>query len=864
MSGFPTRIIGEGASAITVCDVASVFAGGRYARLPFSVKVLAENILRREPDPTRRDRALAALAGLSRDVDLPFRPERVVLQDLLGTPVLVDLAGLRDAVAERGGDPRRVNPVTPTHLVVDHSLNVDHWASPDAQSRNEAIERERNRERFAFLAWADSAFDNLGIIGSGSGILHQINLERLTPVVGLSSDGIACPDTLVGSDSHTTMINAIGVLGWGVGGIEAEAAMLGKPLVMRLPEIVGVRLDNRPGEGVLATDIALALTQWLRTQGVVGAIVEFHGPGLHHLPLPDRATVSNMAPEYGATAAMFPIDAAAINYLRLSGRPSEIVARVEAYARAQGLWVDHLAAAERHRELIFDLASARRSIAGPNQPHERIVIGGAATPPAVAAVVGTLPAKPVVIAAITSCTNTSNPRTMLTAGLLARNARRRGLTTPAWVRTSLAPGSRVVGEYLRAVGLMAPLAELGYAVIGYGCTTCNGMSGPPLDPMIADAIRTEGVTSVAVTSGNRNFSGRVHPQAREVFIMSPPLVVAYGLAGTAQIDLETEPLGRDTEGRPVMLRDLWPSDANVAELERRHVAAAAFAAGYSQIATELRAPAGGRTVPARFAWEAGSTYIQRPPYWSMARADELTGLRPLVIVGDHVTTDHISPSGAMLEDSDTARYLTAHGVQPADFNSYGTRRGAHEAAMRATFASPRLKNEMLPDGREGPYTLIQPEGEAATIFDASQVYAGREQPLIAIAGKNYGSGSSRDWAAKGPRLLGVRVVLAESFERIHRQNLAGLGILPLQFKGEDSRLTLGLTGTDLFDLLGVEALRPGGPVTVRVRRADGSHLDIETVSRLDTDEDVAFFRHGGLLPQLLTEFVGDARTMEPA
>ncbi len=861
MSAFPTR---EVQSGLTVCDVASAFPPGQYARLPFSVKILAENIARKEPDPERRAPALAALSTLSREVDLPFRPERVVLQDLLGTPVLVDLAGLRDAVAERGGDPRRVNPVTPTHLVVDHSLNVDHWAGPDAQARNEAIERARNRERFAFLAWANSAFDNLGIIGSGSGILHQINLERLTPVVGLSPEGIACPDALVGSDSHTTMINAIGVLGWGVGGIEAEAAMLGKPLILRLPEIVGVRLEGRPGEGVLATDIALALTQWLRGQGVVGAIVEFHGPALAHLSLPDRATIANMAPEYGATAAMFPIDRAAVDYLRLSGRSPEVVERVEAYARAQGLWGDQLDSVERHRELAFDLASAGRAIAGPNQPHERIVLAGRPALASAAVTPGALPPKAVVIAAITSCTNTSNPRIMITAGLVARNARRRGLTTPAWVRTSFAPGSRVVGAYLEAAGLMGPLRALGYDVIGYGCTTCNGMSGPPLDPAIADAIRAQGIASVAVTSGNRNFSGRVHPQAREVFIMSPPLVVAYGLAGTAQIDLETQPLGHDGEGRPVMLSELWPSDLEVAEVERLHVGAAAFSAGYSNIQTDLAKPAGGQAVPARFAWEAGSTYIQRPPYWNMAHTGELLGLRPLVIVGDHVTTDHISPSGAMLEDSDTARYLTAHGVHPADFNSYGTRRGAHEAAMRATFASPRLKNEMLPDGREGPYTLIEPEGAPATVFDASQVYAARGQPLIVIAGKNYGSGSSRDWAAKGPRLLGVRVVLAESFERIHRQNLAGLGILPLQFTGGDSRLTLGMTGADRFDVIGLDSLRPGGPVTVRVHRADDSHLDIETTSRLDTDEDVTFFRHGGLLPQLLTEFVSGAMTLEPA
>ena len=856
-------------------------ADGAYQKLPYSLRILAENIVRNETDPILRDTALTALIDRLKDVDLPYRPSRVVLQDLLGTPALVDLAGLRDAVAEHGGDPLQVNPVTPVHLVVDHSLNVEHWGSPTAMDENMRIERIRNAERFSFLEWANQAFDNVSIIPSGTGILHQINIERLTPVIATRQAGditVAYPDTLVGTDSHTTMINAIGVLGWGVGGIEAEAAMLGKSLMLRLPEIVGVRLEGDLPQGYIATDIALALSETLRATGVIGAYIEFFGPSLAQLSLADRGTISNMAPEFGATAALFPIDERTIDYMRMTGRSPAACALARGYAKSQGLWSDMLGHAVYDRLITVDLASIKRAIAGPKQPHQRIVLGLQKNRTAAIETLttsaqdqsnetifsefGTIPDFAVVIAAITSCTNTSNPRAVLAAALLAKNAIGRGLKRAPWTKTSFAPGSRVVGDYLAHSGLDKDLDALGFNIIGYGCTTCNGMSGPLLSPELEDIIRKDGIATVAVTSGNRNFEGRIHPLAKEAFIMSPPLVVAYAIVGRANIDPEVDPLGHDVAGVPVFLNEIWPSDQELDALEKSVVTAGLFESAYADVPAELtlRASATKGVDRARYVWDDASTYIRRPPYWTSAcsatdSSSDLSGMRMLAMLGDHITTDHISPSGAILPESDAGQYLSARGVSISEFNSYGTRRGNHEAAMRATFASPRLKNELLP-GKEGPFTRLLPGNTILSIFEAAQEYAKRSQPLMVIAGQNYGSGSSRDWAAKGPRLLGVRVVLAESFERIHRSNLAGMGILPLQFTSGDTRITLALTGDETIDIVGVgDDLKPNQILSAVIHRADGEAIKAAVLCRLDTHEEIHYFKQGGLLPQLLNQFL---------
>lgn len=862
-------------SAAAACDA---YQAGAYARLPYSLRILAENLLRSELDTVTRDAALAALIERRRDVDLPYRPSRVVLQDLLGTPALVDLAGLRDAVAERGGDPRRVNPVVPVHLVVDHSLNVEHWGSATAMAENMQIERTRNSERFAFLAWANQAFDNVSIIPSGMGILHQINIERLTPVIATRREGditLAYPDTLVGTDSHTTMINAIGVLGWGVGGIEAEAAMLGKALMLRLPEIVGVHLTGELPAGYIATDIALALSEILRDIGVVGAYVEFSGPAVAQLSLADRGTISNMAPEFGATAALFPIDERSIDYMQMTGRSPAACALTRVYAKAQGLWGDTLGEAQYDRVLTMDFATIKRAIAGPKQPHQRIILGKRASHCAAPAgeanaqflADGDIPDGAVVIAAITSCTNTSNPRAVLAAGLLARNALARGLRRAPWTKTSFAPGSRVVADYVASAGLDQDFDALGFNLIGYGCATCNGMSGPLLSEALEQTIRSRNIATVAVTSGNRNFEGRIHPLAREAFIMSPPLVVAYAIAGNGRLDPEIDPLGYDPYGVPVYLKDIWPTDAALDALEKQVVTAQLFAAAYRDIPADLSIST--RRIqdgaPPRFPWDEGSTYIRRPPYWTSACAasqpeTDLHGLRVLAVLGDHITTDHISPSGAILPESDAGRYLLAHGITRQEFNSYGTRRGNHEVGMRATFASPRLKNEMV-GGQEGPLTRLLPDGNVVSIFEAAQAYAQRGQALIVIAGQNYGSGSSRDWAAKGPRLLGVRVVLAESFERIHRANLAGMGVLPLQFSDGEGRVSLHLSGEETFTIdMPTGNLLPGMSLTVHIQRTDGTIFSIAVRCRLDTHEEVGYFKQGGLLPQLLDEYMGSTIT----
>jgi aconitate hydratase 1 len=870
-----TKTLHVGSAAYQACDTGRAFdaySSGAYSRLPYSLRILTENVVRNQVNERVCISAVSAIARRAREVDVPFVPSRVVLQDLLGTPALVDLAGLRDAIAERGGDPRRVNPVVPVHLVVDHSLNVEHWGNTAALTLNMDIERKRNAERFEFLKWCNEAFDNVFVIPSGNGILHQINLERLTPVIAMRGTGDvieAYPDTLVGTDSHTTMINAVGVLGWGVGGIEAEAAMLGHPLMLRLPEVIGVRLEGAPPGGILATDIALALTEILRDAGVVGAYLEFVGPGVRHLSVEDRATISNMAPEYGATTALFAIDDRTIEYLRATGRSDQVCELVRNYATLFGFWSATLGKAEYDRTITVDLSSVRRGIAGPKHPHQLVVIGSSpadrrpsdSTRTTTAGPAGSLPDGAVVIAAITSCTNTSNPRAVIAAGLLARHARKRGLSCAAWTKTSFAPGSKVVADYLSRAGLDADLDALGFNNIGFGCTTCNGMSGS-LSDEVTQTILREGTVTTAVLSGNRNFEGRIHPLAREAYIMSPPLVVAYAIAGNARIDIERDPIGHDQNAAPVFLRDLWPPDAEIDAIEQQYVTKDLFAKAYADIPCDVSVTRpGASSISARYTWQEASTYIKRPPYWSDSFRDidqerDFKGMRPLVVLGDHTTTDHISPSGAIPRESAAGRYLLAHGVNEAEFNSYGTRRGNHEVAVRATFANPRLRNELL-GGREGPYTKVLPDGPVVSIFDAATYYLERKQPLIVIAGRAYGSGSSRDWAAKGPRLLGVRVVLAESFERIHRANLACIGILPLQFTNGDTRQTLGVSGKETFEVEGINrSLKPGQRLSLCIRDEGGVRFhSCSVLCRLDTDDEIGYFTHGGLLPQLLERYL---------
>ena len=870
ISAPPRRSLPIGSTTYALVDSAGACEAlqpGSYARLPLSLRLLVENILRCEPEPGRSGQAVAAILSRSREIDLPYRPSRVIVQDLLGTPALVDLAALRDAVAARGGDPRRVNPSVPVHMVVDHSLNVDHWAQSGAKEQNLMIEQRRNAERFAFFAWCNRAFSNLTVIPSGNGILHQINLERLTPVIACqTTEGVtvAFPDTLVGTDSHTPMINAAGVLGWGVGGIEAEAAMLGRPLMIRLAETVGVRLMGKQRPGILATDVVLALTQLFRSAGVVGAWLEFFGPGVAELALPDRATIANMAPEFGSTTALFAIDEQTLRYLKTTGRSPEQCALVRGYSQAQGLGWGALEGAAYDRVIEFDLGGVQRAMAGPKHPHQRLVFAPAdaepsralaARPAAVAS--ADLPEGATVIAAITACTNTSNPRSVLAAALLARNAVRRGLSTRPWTKTSFAPGSRVVADYLQRSGLQPALDALGFQVVGFGCTTCCGQSGP-LGP-VEGQIRRQKITTSAVLSGNRNFEGRIHPLVREAFIMSPPLVVAYAIAGTISIDIQRDPLGVDDRGQPVYLQDVWPEDSEIDALERQVVTAELFARSYAAMGDAYGAKLDTAPVSPQFEWSAASTYVRRPPYWDELpdrnRLGTLRGLRPLVILGDHITTDHLSPSGAILPESDAGRFLLGSGIAEADFNSYGTRCGNHEIGMRSSFASPRLRNEMLA-GREGPWTRLMPSGQEMTIFSAAQRYRELQQPLIVVAGREYGSGSSRDWAAKGPALLGVKVVVAESFERIHRANLAGMGVLPLQFLDGDSRKTLSLTADETYDVISPTAAPgPGAQLMLRIHRPDGTLVDVPVRSRLDTDEELGYFVNGGLLPTLLQEYL---------
>ncbi|MES2186483.1 MAG: aconitate hydratase AcnA [Pseudomonadota bacterium] len=854
----------EGVRYHDVAATVECIRPGAFALMPYSVRVLAENLVRKSSALPGCGAMLLALIERRHDVDFPFYPARVVLQDLLGTPALVDLAGMRDAVAEAGGDPRAVNPVIPTQLVVDHSLNVEvagHVA--DAMPRNMAIERRKNAERFAFLAWCKQAFSNLDVLMPGSGILHQINIERMSPVVQVQ-DGIAFPDTLVGTDSHTTMIDALGVLGWGVGGLEAESVMLGRASWMRLPQIVQVRLEGTVLPGVLATDVVLGLTEFLRAQQVVGSILEFHGPGVAGLPLADRATIANMAPEFGATAAMFAIDGRTLDYLRLTGRAEAQVELVAAYARAQGLWADAFAGAEFDRTLHFDLSTVELALAGPSDPHQRQPLarlkelGIAHAHPGVPDT-GPMPEGAVVIAAITSCTNTSNPRSLIAAGLLARNAVARGLVRKPWVKTSLAPGSQAVEKYLAEGGLLEPLQQLGFGIIGFGCTSCNGMSGP-LDLAIEQDILARQLHTTAVLSGNRNFDGRVHPRVKEAFLASPALVVAYAIAGSIRVDVAHDPLARDANGQDVRLADLWPTDAEIDQVLHASVKASQFTAVYdpmfARVAPAREGAGAGVETPVLYAWQEDSTYIRRPPYWQdrFTTLGTFQGMRALAVLGDNITTDHLSPSGAILPDSAAGEFLVAHGVQPADFNSYGTRRGDHVVAIRATFASNRLKNEMV--GVEGSLARVEPEGRVVRLFEAAQTYMERGQPLIIVAGKNYGSGSSRDWAAKGVRLIGVQAVVCENFERIHRTNLVGMGMLPLEFEAGTTRTTLRIDGTETFDIAGWDGVPPpGARLTLRIHRRDGSVQDTPVVCRIDTEEERQVFAAGGLLPRMRQEFL---------
>jgi iron-sulfur-dependent 2-methylisocitrate dehydratase len=835
---------------------------GAWSKLPYTSRVLAENLVRR-CDPATLNASLSQLIERKRDLDFPWFPARVVCHDILGQTALVDLAGLRDAIALQGGDPALVNPVVPTQLVVDHSLAVECGGfDPDAFDKNRAIEDRRNEDRFDFINWTKKAFKNVDVIPPGNGILHQINLERMSPVIQ-SVDGVAFPDTLVGTDSHTPMVDALGVIAIGVGGLEAESVMLGRASWMRLPDIIGVELTGKPQPGITATDTVLALTEFLRKQKVVSSYLEFFGEGASHLTLGDRATISNMAPEYGSTAAMFYIDEQTIKYLRLTGRDEELVKLVETYAKETGLWADALTTAEYERVLKFDLSSVVRTIAGPSNPHNRVPTSDLAAR-GISGVVenepGLMPDGAVIIAAITSCTNTNNPRNMIAAGLLARNANARGLSRKPWVKSSLAPGSKTVTLYLEEAGLMPELEQLGFGVVAYACTTCNGMSGA-LDPVIQQEVIERDLYATAVLSGNRNFDGRIHPYAKQAFLASPPLVVAYAIAGTIRFDIEKDVLGHDANGQPVTLKDIWPTDEEIDTL----VASSVKPAQYNKVYIPMFAKQAddGLKVSPLYDWRPQTTYIRRPPYWegALAGARSLTGMRPLAVLGDNITTDHLSPSNAIMLNSAAGEYLAKMGLPEEDFNSYATHRGDHLTAQRATFANPTLKNEMVRDAegkvKAGSLARVEPEGEVTRMWEAIETYMERKQPLIVIAGADYGQGSSRDWAAKGVRLAGVEAIVAEGFERIHRTNLVGMGVLPLEFLPGVNRLTLGLDGTETYDVIG--ARTPRSMLTLVVNRRNGERVEVPVTCRLDTAEEVSIYEAGGVLQRFAQDFLESAK-----
>ena len=850
------------------------------ARLPYSLKILLENMLRREDGRFVTADDIESLArwtpGGTREI--AFMPARVLLQDFTGVPAVVDLAAMRDGIVKLGGDPDAVNPLQPAELVIDHSVQVDHFGSPRAFEQNVELEFSRNRERYAFLKWGQEAFRNFKVVPPGTGIVHQINIEHLARVVcldTLNGESVAYPDTLVGTDSHTTMVNGLGVVGWGVGGIEAEAAMLGQPVSMLIPEVVGFKLTGQLLDGITATDLVLTITERLRRYGVVEKFVEFFGPGLASLTLADRATLGNMSPEYGSTIAICPIDEMTVDYLNLTGRPSQQVALVEAYAKDQGLFGAGSADPLYSDVIELDLGSVEPSIAGPKRPQDRVpldrakssfaatlkeMLAGRAESGADAAPTegGGLDHGAVVVAAITSCTNTSNPSVMLAAGLVAQKAAAKGLRPQPWVKTSLAPGSLVVTEYLAAAGLMEPLEQLGFNLVGYGCTTCIGNSGP-LPDEVASAIKEHDLVVTSVLSGNRNFEGRVQPLVRANYLASPPLVVAYALAGRMSVDLTTEPLGQDPQGHDVFLKDIWPTSAEVQKAMASAVHRSQFISKYASVFDGderwqgLPAP-GGR----QFTWDADSTYVQHPPFFQDIEAEpvspgDIVGARVLAVLGDSVTTDHISPAGAIPADGPAGQYLVGRGVDPKDFNSFGSRRGNHEVMMRGTFANIRLRNRLAP-GTEGGWTRYQPDGEQMSIYDAGMRYRAEGTPLLVLAGKEYGSGSSRDWAAKGTMLLGVHAVIAESFERIHRSNLVFMGVLPLQFKDGESAESLGLTGQERFELTGIaEGLAARSDVRVRTVASDGSTAEFVATARIDTPEELNYYHHGGILPYVLRQ-----------
>ena len=855
---------------------------GDTSRLPFSMKVLLENLLRFEDGVTVTRDDIQAIVDWQKDRrserEIQYRPARVLMQDFTGVPCVVDLAAMRDAISKLGGDAQKINPLVPVHLVIDHSVMVDEFGTPRAFEQNVDLEYARNMERYEFLKWGSKALDNFKVVPPGTGICHQVNLENLARAVWTSRDAsgatVAYPDTLVGTDSHTTMVNGLGVLGWGVGGIEAEAAMLGQPVSMLIPEVVGFRLTGTLAEGITATDLVLTVTQMLRAKGVVGRFVEFYGPGLDALSLADRATIANMAPEYGATCGFFPIDDQTLAYMRLTGRDEETVAITEAYARAQGFWRDANAPDPVFTDTLeLDMGSVQPSLAGPKRPQDRVLLSGvgenfngelAAGYRKTGASDTRVPVEgrdhdighgDVVIAAITSCTNTSNPSVLVAAGLVARKARALGLTSRPWVKTSLAPGSQVVTDYLDKAGLTEDLNALGFNLVGYGCTTCIGNSGP-LDPAISKAINENDLVAASVLSGNRNFEGRVSPDVRANFLASPPLVVAYALKGTVREDITTAPIGEGKDGKPVYLKDIWPTNQEVSQAITSFIDSGMYRARYANVfAGDAKWQGitieGGDT----YRWNPGSTYVQNPPYFegmtmTPAPVSDIRDARPLAIFADSITTDHISPAGSIKADSPAGRYLQEHQVSRADFNSYGARRGNHEVMMRGTFANIRIKNGMTP-GIEGGVTRYVPTGEVMAIYDAAMRYKADGTPLVVIAGKEYGTGSSRDWAAKGTNLLGVRAVIAESFERIHRSNLVGMGVLPLQFAEGVSRETLKLDGSETFTISDVAGLRPRQDVTVMLTRADGSQESFQTKCRIDTVNELEYFLNGGILQYVL-------------
>jgi aconitate hydratase len=861
-------------------------------RLPFSLKILLENLLRFEDGVNVTKGDIEALLKWDSKAlpshEIAFTPARVIMQDFTGVPCIVDLAAMREAIVKLGGDPQKVNPLAPAELVIDHSVQVDEYGAANSLQHNNEIEFKRNGERYMFLRWGQTAFSNFKVVPPNTGIVHQVNIERLARVI-FSDDSAgknaAYPDTLVGTDSHTTMVNALGVLGWGVGGIEAEAAMLGQPVTMLIPQVIGFKLVGALPPGTTATDLVLTVTEMLRKKGVVDKFVEFFGDGLKGLPLADRATIANMSPEFGSTCAIFPIDGETIRYLELTGRTPEQIALVETYAKAQGLWrIDGAAAADYTDVVELDLSTVEPSLAGPKRPQDRVPLRNAKAvyrssvkkmaeertqknPRAS----GSAPAKvgadsfevkdgAVLIAAITSCTNTSNPAVLVAAGLLARNALKLGLSSKPWVKTSLAPGSRVVTDYLTKAGLLHDLERLGFYTVGYGCTTCIGNSGP-LKPEISEAVKSGDVVACSVLSGNRNFEGRVHPEIKMNFLASPPLVVAYALAGSLDIDITTEPLGTGKDGKPVYLKDVWPSAQDVAAAVGSSVDSAMFKKGYANVFlgdanwAAIKTPAG-----KIYSWDGKSTYVKNPPYFdgmtmTPAPLSDIKGARALAVLGDSVTTDHISPAGNISKSSPAAKYLMAQGVEPVDFNSYGARRGNHEVMMRGTFANIRLRNLLLP-GTEGGVTVHIPSGEQMSIFDASVKYKAADIPLVILAGKEYGTGSSRDWAAKGTMLLGVKAVIAESFERIHRSNLIGMGVLPLQYKEGQSTQSLGLTGQETFEIVG---LNLGAAKTVKViaRSADGKATEFEARLRIDTPKELDYYQHGGILQYVLRQLAAN-------